>query len=194
MLATNRCAGIVLFAVAADLFEHLRVDFMVAPLGQQVERLTTVQVIVELAVGTETGERPASYQATLPQPAQASVSDIFIASCEPHNLGSRTESVPQDSIEDIEVAVGDRSRPPGLGPDEFGEFLRGHGKSLSCSDTQPECAGWSRSLVAPSASTSERAPPVRTGRLLPRRPPRSAFPSVREVSAWRSKSESAADV
>src|SRR5450759_3644094 len=26
MLATNRCAGIVLFAVAANLFEHLRMD------------------------------------------------------------------------------------------------------------------------------------------------------------------------
>src|SRR5450432_1800825 len=49
---------------------------------------------------------------TLPQPAQAAVSDIFIASCEAHNLRSRTESVPQDGIEDIEVAVGDRSVPP----------------------------------------------------------------------------------
>jgi hypothetical protein len=59
------------------------------------------------------------------------VSDILIASGEPHNLGSRTESVPQNGSKDIdiEVAVGDRSCPPGLGPDEFGEFLRGHRES-----------------------------------------------------------------
>jgi hypothetical protein len=66
MLATKRGAGIVLLAVAANLFEHLQVDFKVAPLGQEVERLTAIQVVVELAVGSEAGERPASYQATLP--------------------------------------------------------------------------------------------------------------------------------
>jgi hypothetical protein len=59
VLATNGRAGIILFAVAADLFEHLRVDFKLAPLGQEVERLTTIQVVVELAMRPETGERPA---------------------------------------------------------------------------------------------------------------------------------------
>jgi len=39
--------------------------FKVAPLGQQVERLEVIEVVVD-AVGAETGERPASYEATLP--------------------------------------------------------------------------------------------------------------------------------
>jgi hypothetical protein len=66
------------------------------------------------------------------------VSDILIASCQAHNLRSRTKSVPQNGIEDIEVAVGNLSRPPRLGPYEFGEFLRGHRKPLPSSGGQPE--------------------------------------------------------
>lgn len=86
MLATNRCASIVLLAMAANFFEHLRVDFKLAPLGQEVERLAGVQVVVKLALGPETGKGPAIDEATLPEPAQAPVSDIFIAACEPQNL------------------------------------------------------------------------------------------------------------
>jgi hypothetical protein len=37
--------------------------------------------------------------------------------------------------------------------------------------------------AGPLGSPSERAPPVNKERLLPRRPPRSAFPSTREASA-----------
>ena len=51
MLATNGRACVVLLAVATDLFEHLRVDFKVAPLGQQVERLAAVQVISRTRCG-----------------------------------------------------------------------------------------------------------------------------------------------
>ena len=36
VLATKGCTGIVLLAMAANLFEHLRVDFKASPLGQQV--------------------------------------------------------------------------------------------------------------------------------------------------------------
>ena len=61
MLTSNRGAGIILLPMVSNLFEHLRVDFKVAPLGQDVERLAVVQVVVELAVGSETRERPAGY-------------------------------------------------------------------------------------------------------------------------------------
>jgi hypothetical protein len=112
VLATYRRAGIILLAVAANLFEHLRVDFKPSPLGQEVERLTAVQVVVKLAVRADAGESPPGQQAALPQPAQASVGDILVAGGKPRNLRSRTESVPQDRIEDIEVTVGNRSGPP----------------------------------------------------------------------------------
>ena len=69
VLATNSRAGIVLFAVAPHFVEHLRVDLKPAPLGEQVERLAAVQVIVELAVRSETRERPASHEARFPEPA-----------------------------------------------------------------------------------------------------------------------------
>ena len=131
VLPAIRGAGIVLLAVAANLFEHLRVDFKVAPLGQKVERLAAVQVIVELAVGSETGERPASDEATLPKSAQSPVSDILIASCQPHNLCSRTESVPQDGIQDVQIAVGNLSGSRGFGPGEFGELGCGHSGRLA---------------------------------------------------------------
>jgi hypothetical protein len=66
------------------------------------------------------------------------VGDILIAACKPHNLRSRTESVPQDSIEDVEVAVGYLSGPRRLGSGEFGEFLRSHEKPPPSSSGQPE--------------------------------------------------------
>ena len=69
VLAPNGRAGVVLLAMATKLFEHLRVDFQPSPLGQKVERLTVVQVVVELAVRPETGKRPTIDKATLPQAA-----------------------------------------------------------------------------------------------------------------------------
>ena len=44
--------------------------------------------------------------------------------------------------------------------DEFGEFWRGHRESYLSSGSQPECVGWSGSVVDPSGSTSERPPLV----------------------------------
>ena len=131
VLTASRCTGIVLLTVAADLLDHLWVDFKPPPLGQQVERLTVVQIVVELAVGSETGERPASDEATLPKSAQSPVSDILIASCQPHNLCSRTESVPQDGIQDVQIAVGNLSGSRGFGPGEFGELGCGHSGRLA---------------------------------------------------------------
>jgi hypothetical protein len=112
VLTANRRASVVLFQVAANLFQHQRVDFEAAPLGRKVERLAAVQVVVELAVGSEAGEGPASDEATLPQPAQPPVYDILIPACEPDNLGSRTEPIPQDGFEDVQVPVRDRPRGP----------------------------------------------------------------------------------
>src|SRR5450759_4772271 len=99
VLAAICCAGIVLLAMAANLVEHLGVDLKPPPLGQQVKRRAVVQVIVELAVGSETGERPTSHEATFPKSAQSPVSDILIASCQPHNLCSRTEPIPKNSLD-----------------------------------------------------------------------------------------------
>jgi hypothetical protein len=131
VLTASRCTGIVLLTVAADLLDHLWVDFKPPPLGQQAERLAIVEVVVELAVGSETGERPASDEATLPKSAQSPVSDILIASCQPHNLCSRTESVPQDGIQDVQIAVGNLSGSRGFGPGEFGELGCGHSGRLA---------------------------------------------------------------
>src|ERR1035441_5357201 len=103
MLAANRRAGVILLAMAANLFEHLRMDLKPAPLGQEVERLAVVQVVVELAKRPEAGERPASDEATLPQPPQAAVADILIAPGEAHDLRSRTEPIAQNGVEDVEV-------------------------------------------------------------------------------------------
>jgi len=66
----------------------------VAPLGQQVERLAIIQVIIKLAVGADAGERPPSHKAMLPKPAQTSMRYVLIAPCEAHDLRSRAESVP----------------------------------------------------------------------------------------------------
>jgi hypothetical protein len=86
VLAANCRTGIVLLAMAPNLFEHLRVDF----------KMAIVQVVVEFAVRADAGECPAIQEATLPQPAQAPMSDILIASDEAYDLGSRRESVPQE--------------------------------------------------------------------------------------------------
>jgi hypothetical protein len=53
------------------------------------------------------------------KPAQAPVRDILIATREAYNLRCRTEPVPQNSVEDVEVAVCSPSGAPGLGPAEF---------------------------------------------------------------------------
>src|ERR1017187_2609392 len=141
---------------------------------------------------TSWARRPSA--CTLPQPAHSPVCDILVASDEAYDLRGRTEPIPQDSVEDIEVAIGDLSGACRLGSDEFGEFLRGHRNPPPPSCRQPECIDWSGSVADPSGSPSELVPPVKTERLFPRRPPRSAFPSVRGGSAWRSNSASAADV
>lgn len=44
VLATNGRSCIVLLAMAANFFQHLRVDFKAAPLGQEVERLAVIFV------------------------------------------------------------------------------------------------------------------------------------------------------
>src|SRR5579883_69643 len=56
VLATNSSSGIVLLPMAANLFEHLRVDFEPALLGQQVQWFAVVQIIVKLAVRSKTWE------------------------------------------------------------------------------------------------------------------------------------------
>jgi len=66
----------------------------------------------KLASGAEAGKGPTSDEASLPPPARPPVRDIPIPAWEPDDLGSRTEPVPQDGIEDVQVAVGDR--PGGL--------------------------------------------------------------------------------
>jgi hypothetical protein len=38
--------------------------------------------------------------------------DVLVASSEPDNQGSRTEAIPQDRVEDIEVPVGDWAGTP----------------------------------------------------------------------------------
>jgi hypothetical protein len=128
VLATNGGTGKVLFAVAANLFEHLRMDLKVAPLGQEAERLAAVQVVVELAVRPETGEGPASDEATLPQPAQATVGDIFIASDEAYDLRCRTEPIPQNGVENIEVSITNAATAWHCRPLEFGKT--GHRKTV----------------------------------------------------------------
>jgi hypothetical protein len=119
VLATNGRACIVLLAVAANFFEYLRMDLKPAPLGQEVERLAAIQVVVKLAVRPEAREGPASHEATLPKPPQAPVRDILIVTHKAYNLRCRTEPVPQNNVEDVEVAVGDLSAAPGFRPDEF---------------------------------------------------------------------------
>jgi hypothetical protein len=128
VLATNSRTGIVLFAVAANLFEHLWMDLKPPPLGQEVERFAIIQIVVKFAVRPETGERPAIDQATLPQPAQASVRDIFIASRQAHDLRRRRESVPQNGVENIEVTITDAATAWHCRPLEFGKA--GHRKTV----------------------------------------------------------------
>ncbi|MGA3098000.1 MAG: hypothetical protein ABSF25_16215 [Bryobacteraceae bacterium] len=115
--------------MSPNFFEHLLMDFQMAPLGQEVERLAVVQVVVKLAVRSEAWERPASDEATLPQPAQAPVGNILIAPGESHYLRGRTEPVAQNGVEDIEVAVGDLASPCVLRADEFRKA--GHRRMLN---------------------------------------------------------------
>ena len=66
VLAANRRAGIIFFPVATNLFEHLRVDLKVAPLGQEVERLAIVQVVVKTRCASESRGTPSEQRGHAP--------------------------------------------------------------------------------------------------------------------------------
>jgi hypothetical protein len=119
VLAAYGSSCIVLFPVGSDFLQHLRVSLQSAAYGQEVKRLSPVQVVVELAMRPEAWESPTINEPLLPESTQAPMGDILVASDEAHDLRRGAEPIPQNGVENIEVAIGDLASPCILGADEF---------------------------------------------------------------------------
>jgi hypothetical protein len=119
VLAPKGSTGIVFLSMAANLVEHLGVDFELTAVGKQIERLSRIEVVVELAVRPDTWESPTVNQAPFPQATEPPVGNVLISPDHAQNLRSRTEPVAEDGIENLEVAIRHGSWPGCFGPDEF---------------------------------------------------------------------------
>ena len=119
VLAAHGRVGIILFAVVAQLFEHLRLDFEPSICSEGFERIRAIKIVVKLAVASDTGEGPAVDEFALPQPTKTPMSDILVAANQPHKLRGRRKTVAEYGIKDVQITVSDLTAASFLGPDEF---------------------------------------------------------------------------
>jgi hypothetical protein len=83
------------------------------------DRLSAIDVVDELAVGANAGEREPVYKLPLPKFAKSALSYVMIASDKTHQFRGGGETITQNNRDDVKVALGDDASLGQLGSNKF---------------------------------------------------------------------------